>query len=59
MFLFAAIIIKFEGIAKVSWSETDSVRQNDGNTRNETVTYTAEEEYFTNKYNLAGGGNSK
>uniref|UniRef100_A0A1B6CJ57 Arrestin C-terminal-like domain-containing protein n=1 Tax=Clastoptera arizonana TaxID=38151 RepID=A0A1B6CJ57_9HEMI len=54
-----ALIIKFQGIAKVSWSETDSVRQNDGNTRNETVTYTAEEEYFSNKYNLAGGGNSE
>lgn len=54
-----AIIIKFEGMAKVSWSESETVRKNDGNTQQETVTFTADEEYFSNKYNLAGGGNSE
>ncbi|XP_046677845.1 arrestin domain-containing protein 17-like isoform X1 [Homalodisca vitripennis] len=54
-----AIIIQFLGVAKTSWSETESVRRNDGNTGNETVTFTATEEYFSNKYNLAGGPNSE
>jgi len=54
-----AIIIKFTGLAKTSWTETESVRQNDGNTANENMTFTAEEEYFSNKYNLAGGPNSE
>lgn len=54
-----AIIIKFEGMAKVSWSESETVRKNDGDTQSQTVTYTAEEEYFSNKYNLAGGGSSE
>lgn len=46
-------------MAKVSWSESETVRKNDGDTRQETVTFTAEEEYFSNKYNLAGGGSGE
>lgn len=55
----AAIIIEIVGVAKTSWTETESVRQNSGDTANETVTFTATEEYFSNKYNVAGGPNSK
>lgn len=46
-------------MAKVSWSESETVRKNDGDTQRETVTFTAEEEYFSNKYNLAGGGSGE
>ncbi|BES94350.1 Arrestin (or S-antigen), N-terminal domain [Nesidiocoris tenuis] len=49
--------VKFLGQAKVSWQETESERQNDGQTRNETVMYSAEEEYFSNSYYLLGSAN--
>jgi hypothetical protein len=58
-FFVLAIVIQFLGVAKTSWSETETVRHNDGNTGNEVVTFTATEEYFSNKYNLAGGPNSR
>ncbi|CAH1407509.1 unnamed protein product [Nezara viridula] len=46
--------IEFSGKAKVSWSETESVRKDNNETTTETVTYTAEEEYFSNKYYIIG-----
>uniref|UniRef100_A0A146M467 Arrestin domain-containing protein 2 n=1 Tax=Lygus hesperus TaxID=30085 RepID=A0A146M467_LYGHE len=51
--------VKFLGEAKVSWQETESERGNDGQTRNETVTYHAEEEYFSNSYYLLGSANGE
>lgn len=51
--------VKFLGAAKVSWDETESVRQNDGNTHNETVNYHSEEEYFSNHYYLLGSANGE
>ncbi|XP_039291757.1 arrestin domain-containing protein 17 [Nilaparvata lugens] len=51
--------IKFLGKGEVKWTENEEVRQNDGNTRSENVVYSSDEEYYTFKYNLAGGANSE
>ncbi|RZF46314.1 hypothetical protein LSTR_LSTR010169 [Laodelphax striatellus] len=54
-----SIQIKFLGKGEVKWTVQEDVRQNDGNTRSENVVYSGDEEYYTFKYNLAGGGNSE
>lgn len=51
--------IKFEGIAKVSWTENESVRKDNGETATENITYSAQEEYFSNKYFLIGSESSE
>lgn len=71
--LFTAIIIKFIGAAHVQWTEQETVTRHDGaaagsgtggtsnanHSSSEIVTYKADEEYYSFKYNLVGGGNSK
>jgi len=48
--------LKFRGEAKVSWTEQESRRSDNGETQNYSVKYDAEEEYFENKMTLVGGG---
>lgn len=48
--------MKFKGEAKVSWTEQESRRSDNGETENYSVKYDAEEEYFENKSTLVGGG---
>jgi len=48
--------LKFRGEAKVSWTEQESRRNDNGETENYSVKYDAEEEYFENKMTLVGGG---
>lgn len=50
------IKLKFRGEAKVSWTEQESRRSDNGETENYSVKYDAEEEYFENKMTLVGGG---
>lgn len=50
------IKLKFKGEAKVSWTEQESRRNDNGETENYSVKYDAEEEYFENKSILVGGG---
>uniref|UniRef100_A0A224XNV0 Putative arrestin domain protein n=1 Tax=Panstrongylus lignarius TaxID=156445 RepID=A0A224XNV0_9HEMI len=55
---FRGLKIRFEGKAHVAWSERESVRKNDGDTTQETIDYSADEEYFSNKYYLAGSASN-
>jgi len=48
--------LKFRGEAKVSWTEQESRRSDNGETQNYSAIYSAEEEYFENKMTLVGGG---
>lgn len=50
------IKLKFKGEAKVSWTEQESRRNDNGETENYSVKYDADEEYFENKSTLVGGG---
>lgn len=51
--------IKFIGSGSVSWGDNESVRQTDGTTKTELINYSAEEEYFSNKYYLTGSDSGK
>lgn len=51
-----SIKLKFQGEAKVSWTDQESRRNDNGETENYSVKYDAEEEYFENKMTLVGGG---
>jgi len=51
-----SIKLKFRGQAKVTWTEQESRRSDNGETENYSVKYDAEEEYFENKMTLVGGG---
>ncbi|XP_039281776.1 arrestin domain-containing protein 2-like [Nilaparvata lugens] len=48
--------IKFVGKGEVKWSEQVKI---EGRTQLENIVYSDDEEYYTFKYNLAGGGNSE
>lgn len=48
--------LKFKGEANISWTEQESRRNDNGETENYSVKYSAEEEYFENKITLVGGG---
>lgn len=50
------IKLKFKGEAKISWTEQESRRNDNGETENYSVKYDSEEEYFENKITLVGGG---
>ncbi|XP_047003362.1 arrestin domain-containing protein 17 [Schistocerca americana] len=50
-----AISIQFKGEAYVKWDEMKTRKTNEGNTTRETIVYTAQENYFENKFNLVGG----
>lgn len=50
------IKLKFKGEAKISWTEQESRRSDNGETENYSVKYDSEEEYFENKITLVGGG---
>lgn len=50
------IKLKFRGETKVSWTEQESRRSDNGETENYSVKYDADEEYFENKITLVGGG---
>ncbi|XP_014254041.1 arrestin domain-containing protein 3-like [Cimex lectularius] len=51
--------VKITGEAKVSWVGTESYRKDDGQTEDRSVSYHAEEEYFSNKYYLLGGASGE
>lgn len=48
--------MKFKGEGKVSWTEQESRKSDNGETENYSVKYDAEEEYFENKSTLVSGG---
>lgn len=54
--VFTGIKLKFKGEAKISWTEQESRRNDNGETENYSVKYDSEEEYFENKITLVGGG---
>ncbi|XP_050542936.1 arrestin domain-containing protein 3-like isoform X2 [Daktulosphaira vitifoliae] len=51
-----SIKMKIKGEASVKWVEEETRRNDNGETHNYTEDYTAEEEYFENKFTLVGGG---
>uniref|UniRef100_A0A023EZ76 Arrestin C-terminal-like domain-containing protein n=1 Tax=Triatoma infestans TaxID=30076 RepID=A0A023EZ76_TRIIF len=49
--------IKFEGFAHVSWRKTVRRKDREGHSHHKTVTYSADEEYFSNRFYLIGSDN--
>ncbi|KAL1139742.1 hypothetical protein AAG570_006720 [Ranatra chinensis] len=51
-----ALNVKIEGVAKVSFRDEERVTKSDGDSKTVMVDFTAEEEYFSTKFKLAGRG---
>lgn len=54
MDVFIDIKLKFRGEAKVSWTETESRTGSNSESEDHSVSYSAREEYFKNKFFLVG-----